>query len=320
MNGQIVAPCAKKLKAIVFSTVPSISSDGCRPYVEISNNVDDIILHSTRDGDPLPRYYSSHSDSSMLIEFNESEEPILTGDVQFVFKNRGVISDSVICRVALNTAFISASNTLTLNKLTVSPDKIKKDSRITGGFMLHFVFEDYCKHCIKPSEMQLEDFCTECRELLKDEILYWRSIKLVASGRSEVGSLEDGIRLHYQTEQEDDTDKKTILGLKLQFQSESYKIKTSKYRNMTQNGTTNMLEATSAESNSEVTNIEGAIEETKSIDVFNGFDLQSALEEPSNNEDNLDGEEDSSDEEQAEEEQQQHQEKKTEPSNLEEGL
>lgn len=48
MRGVVVAPCAKKLKAVIFSTVPSIGNDGCRPYFELSNGVDDNIIYTSR--------------------------------------------------------------------------------------------------------------------------------------------------------------------------------------------------------------------------------------------------------------------------------
>ena len=48
MKGIIVAPCVKKLKAIVFKTVPVIANDGCRPYFEITNNVDDHLIYTSK--------------------------------------------------------------------------------------------------------------------------------------------------------------------------------------------------------------------------------------------------------------------------------
>ena len=106
MNGLVVAPTAKKLKAIVMSKVPSMSSEGCRPYVDITNNIDNNVIYTSRSFDPQPKYYSSLTDEVIKIEFPEGEEPVLRGDVHLLFKSKGVISDSLICRVALNTAFI----------------------------------------------------------------------------------------------------------------------------------------------------------------------------------------------------------------------
>ncbi len=77
----IVAPIIKKLKAIVFKTVPKMSAEGCRPYFEITNNITDDILYTNRDFEFLP-YHSTEADA-MLIDFDEGDEPILFGDLQF---------------------------------------------------------------------------------------------------------------------------------------------------------------------------------------------------------------------------------------------
>lgn len=136
MNRVVVAPCAKKLKAIVFNTVPHISSEGCRPYFEVTNNIDDEIIYSSKlDGRSEVKQYSV-LDPVVHFEFEEEQEPVLFGDVHFLFKNKGVISDSLICRIAFNTAFIPHNNNLTFLKTTVSPDKVKKDSRIHEEFLV----------------------------------------------------------------------------------------------------------------------------------------------------------------------------------------
>ena len=48
LKGVVVAPCAKRLKAIVFKTVPHISNEGCRPYFEMTNNVDNNVIYSSK--------------------------------------------------------------------------------------------------------------------------------------------------------------------------------------------------------------------------------------------------------------------------------
>ena len=44
----IVAPTIKKLKAIVFNTVPKMSKEGCRPYFEMTNNIDDEVVYTNK--------------------------------------------------------------------------------------------------------------------------------------------------------------------------------------------------------------------------------------------------------------------------------
>lgn len=224
MNGLIVAPSAKKLKALVCSPVPNMSSDGCRPYLDITNNKDSNVIYTSRSFDPQPRYYSTiGGDTSFKIEFLEGEEPVLVGDVHLLLKSRGVISDSLICRVAFNTAFVGP--TLTLTKQTISPDKMKKDSRLGKDFLLHLVFEPLCRNCSRTTK--LDGFCSECYELLKHDIAKWRSIHLNARGRPTVISPEDGIRSHYTPEQleKEEINKKRLLELTLKFDSANYKIK-----------------------------------------------------------------------------------------------
>lgn len=52
MKGVIVVPSAKKLKAIVCSPVPNMSNEGCRPYVDITNNIDNNVIYTSRAFDP----------------------------------------------------------------------------------------------------------------------------------------------------------------------------------------------------------------------------------------------------------------------------
>ena len=157
----IVAPTVKILKAIVFKTVPKISTidEGCKPYFELTHMIDDEIL-LTNKNDPNLQYYAEFEEA-MLIDFSHySQEPVLHGDVQFVFKHRGVLSDSLICRVAFNTAFIPPNNTLIFKRDMVSPDKFKKDPRVSDDFLIQFIFEDFCQECNKPWSMSdLSSFC-----------------------------------------------------------------------------------------------------------------------------------------------------------------
>ena len=32
--------------------------------------------------------------------------------------------------------------------------------------MIQFIFEDYCKSCNKPWQMEVEDFCEKCKNVL----------------------------------------------------------------------------------------------------------------------------------------------------------
>ena len=151
----VCAPVAKRLKAIVFNSVPRSSVEGCKPFFEVTNNLDDNLLYTNKFDQNL-RFYFADYEEAMSFEFKEGNEPILHGDVQFVFKHRGVLTDSAICRIAFNTAFIPPNNTLVFKKHTVSPDSFKKDSRIREDFLIQFIFEDYCSECTAPWQMSLD--------------------------------------------------------------------------------------------------------------------------------------------------------------------
>ena len=133
----------------------------------------------------------------MLFDFEEGYEPLLRGDVHFLFKHRGVLSDSLICRIAFNTAFIPLGNNLTFSKTTISPDKAKKDPRFSDDLLIQFVFEDYCTTCNKPWQMRLDTFCESCRDVLKQDLLNWRAINMVVAARAPVITSEEGMQLHY---------------------------------------------------------------------------------------------------------------------------
>ena len=138
LKKRIHVPVVKKLKAIIFNTVPKISKEGCRPYYELSMGKD-YVLVSTNKNDYL-QFFFSNKDPNMYFEFQEGQEPILIGDVHFDFKHQRMMSDTSFCRVAFNTAFVQSSFVVT--KETTSPDAIKKDNRFHQQFLIKFIFED----------------------------------------------------------------------------------------------------------------------------------------------------------------------------------
>ena len=92
------------------------------------------MIYTTRNdhipGAPPMPYYPP-TEKAILFQFPDGSEPELIGDVHISLKHRGVITDSLICRFAFNTAFIHPRHkNLTFNRNTLSPDEIKKDSRI----------------------------------------------------------------------------------------------------------------------------------------------------------------------------------------------
>ena len=108
-----------------------MSKEGCRPYMEVNNNQNEDIIFTNKNHQL--KYYSLQ-EKGMSFEFKQDWEPILAGDVHFLFKHKGNMNDSLFCRIAFNTSFIPSDNKIVFNKQTVSPDKIKKDSRIDDDF------------------------------------------------------------------------------------------------------------------------------------------------------------------------------------------
>ena len=84
--------------------------------------------------------------------------------------------DSLFCRIAFNTAFVPFNNSLHFSKQTVSPDSLKKDNKVSNDFMIQLIFEDYCYQCNNPSKMRLDEFCDNCKKILHDDIVSWRTI------------------------------------------------------------------------------------------------------------------------------------------------
>ena len=71
--------------------------------------------------------------------------------------------------------------------------------------------------------MPLDSFCDNCKQFLKKDIKNWVEIQKVISSRPSI-TPEQGNHMHYQTEKEDQTDKKALLQLDLLFDSRNYKI------------------------------------------------------------------------------------------------
>jgi hypothetical protein len=62
------------------------------------------------------------------------------------------------------------------------------------------VFEDYCRRCNKPWELTLDDICANCRVLLKEDITYWRSMKIIMDSYDHP-TLTEAMDMHYGMEE-----------------------------------------------------------------------------------------------------------------------
>ena len=49
----------KKIKAIVFNTVPRIAAEGCRPFYEITMGQEFVMLDTNKNDEHLPFYFTN---------------------------------------------------------------------------------------------------------------------------------------------------------------------------------------------------------------------------------------------------------------------
>lgn len=99
----------KSPEKVIIYTIPDVSGNGrCKPYLEIVNGVDFEIIWSNKDSMNLKTYHIYEglnvSMQKMIIEINRKEE--LGSDLYFRIKHRGSFKNKLICRFALNPAFV----------------------------------------------------------------------------------------------------------------------------------------------------------------------------------------------------------------------
>ena len=82
-----------------------------------------------------------------------------------------------------------------VTKYTVSPDSVKKNNSFGENFLIKFVFEDYCKHCSKTWKLNLDEICPDCRQILGEEIPFWKSMEHILSNYTKPTE-EDGENMH----------------------------------------------------------------------------------------------------------------------------
>lgn len=88
--------------------------------------------------------------------------------------HKGSLKNKLICRFALNTAFIQ-ENYYAFEKNTVDPDSIRKDERISWDFKVECYFKDFCNIC--DSTMPLDGLCGRCVKQMGSEVECWKTIR-----------------------------------------------------------------------------------------------------------------------------------------------
>ena len=116
----MISPVLKSPDKIMVYTIPDVSGSGkCKPYLEIVNGVDFDTIWENKDnmnlkayqiydfqGTPpeLRRQLSQSVVQKMTIEINV--KVMVSSDLYFRIKHKGSFKNKLICRFALNPAFV----------------------------------------------------------------------------------------------------------------------------------------------------------------------------------------------------------------------
>lgn len=121
-KGQICSPILKSPEKIVIHTVPELNANGkCKPFLEIVNGTDFSEIWSNKSSmnlktykimdareyslEPVLKFNTQVIEQKMVIQIDKSMK--LSSDLYFRVKHRGQFKNKLICRFALNPAFIS---------------------------------------------------------------------------------------------------------------------------------------------------------------------------------------------------------------------
>jgi hypothetical protein len=123
------------------------------------------------------------------IDSSHSEGIALCGDIFFKLINAK--NDKLICRFAINTAFIK-ENKYEFRKETVDPDSVRKSKKFSNDFSITLHFSDTCHLC--DSGTPLDKLCEKCLNLMKNKFkVYneWREIhEILENHEGEFSMLE----------------------------------------------------------------------------------------------------------------------------------
>ena len=166
---QIKSPSVKRLRAIEFSKIPTVSGRGVVPFFEVyhCHGLETKLIFTYA---PTRWYLSKEGSACFKLSASEKKICTLHGDIKIIFKHHG-FSDTMLFRIMFNTAFIKQGEGYILaSKLELSPEDIRKDkgSIIPNNFKLTMFFDDFCQTC-NPETTEIEDLCKRCQEELGPE-------------------------------------------------------------------------------------------------------------------------------------------------------
>ncbi|CDW90252.1 phosphatidylinositol--trisphosphate 3-phosphatase [Stylonychia lemnae] len=179
---QVKSPVLKQPKQITIHTIPLVSKKGhCKPYIEILNGTDFQTIWTNKNSKNLAKYKFKETQYDYKFEFiyyrKQSmttlidDKLMLSSDLYFRIKHLGGIKNKLICRFALNPAFIF-DNTIFLTKKTVDPDKIQRSPMYSKDFKIEIQFVDVCINC--KSTNIIEKQCNECLFMMGQDKEYWK--------------------------------------------------------------------------------------------------------------------------------------------------
>ena len=97
-------------------------------------------------------------------------------DLYFRIKHSGGRKDRLLCRFALNPAFV-IEPVITLTKQELDPDKIMKKPEYDPDFMIDLHFKEVCPNKCS-STQEIEKLCSSCTAAMKNtDLPYWQIIK-----------------------------------------------------------------------------------------------------------------------------------------------
>lgn len=175
---QIKSPSVKRLRAIEFYKIPTVSGNGVFPFFEVyqckGNNTKLLFTHH-----PQRWYLSKEGSACFKLSMAERKGWSLHGDIKIVFKHKG-FSETTIFRIMFNTAFIKKGDGyIQASKMELSPEDIRKDkgSIIPNNFKIIIFFDDFCPTC-NSETTEIVDLCARCKqELGEEEINDWLRTK-----------------------------------------------------------------------------------------------------------------------------------------------
>ena len=134
----------KRIKKIIFKTIPSISGGSCTPTIKIYQVLDEKKIGKSITTNDLEFLVTSIDPCKVAtIDLTKMSTPyVISGDVMIKFYHTGMIKNSSMFQVVFSTLFIDDTNSLSFNKKQVGPDKVKKSSKYEDDFEIKFEFED----------------------------------------------------------------------------------------------------------------------------------------------------------------------------------